>query len=173
MKILLTGSEGLAAAIVCKLPANYTVNCVSRATGNDILNINQWGSTYIDHDTVINCAYNNWGQVQVLQFFYNAWKHNQNKTIINVGSIVTDYAQSEKHLDFKYSEYRLHKQTLQLAFQKMSRDCECNIKLINPGPIDTDMVKHLQCNKLSTNHVAERICWLLHQPDIKRLDLWV
>lgn len=172
MKILLTGTTGLSLAIKNHIKQQHSVTAVSKSTGHDILKIKKWGGDYVDQDAVINCAYDCYGQLEVLEFFYNQWKNDSKKIIVNVGSIVSDYAQTEKHLDFVYSNYRLQKQSLQLAFQKMSRDTLCDIKLINPGPVDTAMVDHLKCKKLTVDHVASRISWLLTQPDVKRLDLW-
>lgn len=173
MNILLTGNTGLAAAIIQHLSNDqYTISSCSKSSGHDIQNIDSWGHKYINYDTVINCACEEWGQLQVLEFFYAHWRLDNTKIIINVGSIVTDYTRTEKELDFEYSKYRLQKQALQLAFQKMSRRALCDIKLINPGPIDTAMVNHLKCNKLSTDSVAKHVCRMLTQSDIKRLDLW-
>lgn len=173
MKILLTGTTGLSMAVKFKLEHQHTVIAVSKSTGHDILNIDQWGKAYTEYDTVVNCACDHTGQLQVLEFFYKQWQHNCEKTIINIGSIVSDYVRTEKEIDFEYSTYRLQKQSLQLAFQKMSRAARCDIKLINPGPIDTAMASHLKCKKLSIDQTADHICWMLTQPAIKRIDLWL
>jgi hypothetical protein len=85
MKILITGTQGLAKSLGDAY-TDHTVQLVSRSTGFDINHIENWGSEFLDHDCVFNCAYDNFAQVRVLEFFYNRWKNNPSKRIVSIGS---------------------------------------------------------------------------------------
>lgn len=171
-KILVTGSKGLGknlAEILCK---NNSVHCVDRSSGFDIADVCHWGQKFLDYDIVINNAYDGWGQTQVLEFFSQCWNDQPNRMIINIGSMVTDHARTEKTKDHEYWPYRQHKLALQQAFQKLCRCSACDIKLINPGPFYSEMSQHIDCDKMDPIWLAERIAWIMQQPEIKRVDLW-
>lgn len=172
MRVLLTGDTGLARALKAALDQDYVVTTVSRKNGFDLTNVGAWAQLYFDHDIVINNAYHKWCQIEVLETFYQQWKNDSSKIIINVGSTISDYCRSETDLEHQYLDYRVHKQSLQLAFQKISKNAHCDVKIINPGPFDSDMSQHLNVAKLSKESVASYVKWMLTQPTIKRLDLW-
>lgn len=172
MKILLTGTQGLAESLNSLLSTTHEVTTVSQQNGHVLNEVTSWASHYFDHDILINNAYHKWDQIEVLEVFSNQWKLDASKIIINVGSTVSDYCRSEKDQDHTYLDYRVHKQALQLAFQKICKNVMCDVKLINPGPFDSAMTSHLTCKKLSKDTVAHYINWLITQPKIKRLDLW-
>ena len=170
MKILITGTNGLA----CKLGeayADHSVSLVSRSNGFDINEINHWGHEFLDYDCVFNCAYDGFAQIKVLEFFYNHWKHNYHKKIITIGSRVITYKRIEN--ESGYWAYRLHKQSLQQAHDAMLLDAKCDMKIINPGPIDTDMIKHLEIIKLSPPELAQKIKNIVSDSSLKRVDLWL
>lgn len=172
MKILITGKSGLAAGIADNLQ-KHQVTLVSRSTGHDINQIKDWGHQFLDHDMIINCAYDGFGQVSVLEFFHDRWKNDPDKSIINIGSRVIIYPRSEIEKDTQYWPYRLHKQVLEQAWKQMLC-CECDIKLINPGPIDTHMMQHISgIQKFDVNDLGSRIVAAAFDPTIKRLDLWL
>lgn len=170
MKILITGTTGLAKALGDAY-AEHSVTLVSKSGGYDINNVKQWGHEFLDNDCVINCAYEGFGQLSVLEFFYKHWKTDPLKQIINIGSRSIVY----KRLDAGsgYWSYRQHKQTLQQAVDAMQLDALCNIKIINPGPIDTPMIAHHQCVKFETHALAAKIKDIAADPSIKRVDLWL
>lgn len=170
--ILITGSRGLAASLRESLQHNNTVTCVDRRQDRDISNLDGWAKEFADHDIVINNAYQGWHQISVLEYFAGLWQDDPRRMIVNIGSMVSDYVRSEKEKDHCYWPYRLHKQGLQSAFEALCRCTKCDIKLINPGPIDTEMIQHLDCDKMSTRSVAEKIIWAMEHPEIKRIDLW-
>lgn len=170
-KILITGHKGLAAALA-RVLADNQITTVSRTRGYDIRDISHWGSKFLDHDIVINSAYDSWHQIQVLEYFAQHWHQDTNKMIVTIGSIVSDYARIETHKDSEYWPYREHKIALQRCFQRLVRQCVCDIKMINPGPIDTDMTSHLDCVKMSPDWLATKIQDIMGQPEIKRIDLW-
>lgn len=170
MKILVTGRTDLASALH-RAHHDDNVALVSRSSGHDITMVEEWGDQFIGYDLVYNCAYDGFGQVSVLEFFHDRWKDDQSKIIVNIGSRVTYFPRLED--DKSYWPYQVHKQTLQQVYEKMLPGSRCDIKLINPGPIDTDMIKHLSCDKLDPGHLALRIKDLALDPIIKRVDLWL
>jgi len=173
MKILITGKNGIAASLARVYSSDHDVILASRSNMLDIDNIKTWGHQFADVDIVFNCAYSNWSQIDVLDFFAEIWKNNKNKTIVNIGSKVTDYSRIEREIDREYFPYRLHKQTLQLASASLSENCLCRVVLINPGAVDTDLIKHLtDVQKMDPDYLAKRIQELLLIPEIRRVDLW-
>jgi hypothetical protein len=170
MKILITGTRGLANAIKT-VYSDHTVSTVSKSTGHNIENINSWGSIYLDYDLVFNCAYDGYAQVSVLEFFFDHWKNDTTKTIVNIGSTAIYGRRIENTSD--YWPYYTHKVALQTAYNNMLATAKCNIKIFNPGPIDTDMIAHHIVPKYSTKELAIVIKNLTDNPTIKRVDLWV
>jgi NAD(P)-dependent dehydrogenase (short-subunit alcohol dehydrogenase family) len=170
MKILITGSTGLAAALAQEF-SDHLVTTVSKSNGFNINAIDQWGHQFLDQDCVFNCAYDGFGQVSVLEFFYNHWKTIPNKQIINIGS----RAITHKRLDAEngYWPYRQHKQSLQQAVDAMLLDAKCDIKSINPGPINTPMIQHHQCVKFDPVELSQKIRSITEDRTIKRVDLWL
>jgi hypothetical protein len=171
-KILITGNSGLAGSLEKLLGSTNTVTCLSRKQGYDIKDIAHWFNRFDDHDIMINNAYQDWCQVEVLEHVWNKWANDAARMIVNIGSTASDYRRTETEKDAQYWPYRLHKQSLQACFQKIVRLGTCDVKLINPGPIDTKMISHLDCAKMSPDWLAEKIIWIMQNPEIKRVDLW-
>ena len=171
MKILVTGKRGLAAALVNSLQQHRVF--LTDQQNYNIQDVKAWASRFANFDVCINCAHDSWHQVSVLEEFYSMWHSDPNKIIVNVGSTVSSYSRTELDKEHEYFPYRLHKQALELCFNKLVKVAKCNIKLVNPGPMDTSMISHLTCTKMTPAHVADRISWLINQPDVKRLDLWL
>lgn len=170
MKVLITGDRGLAEA----LGKSYSMQSVfyaTRSAGYDIKNVEAWGDQFLDVDLLFNCAYDGFGQVQVLEFFYNAWKNDPSKVIVSIGSKVIYSPRLDIQQDHEYWPYRLHKQALALAHETMVKNAKCTLKLINPGPIDTDMIAHQQCKKANPALLATNIKDWITNPFIKRVDL--
>jgi len=170
MKILITGTKGLARALG-DVYSDQKVMLVSRSGGHDIANIDHWGEEFLDYDCVFNNAYDGFAQVTVLEFFYNHWKHDYNKKIVTIGSRAITYKRIEA--ESGYWAYRVHKQALQQAHDAMLLDAKCDMKIINPGPIDTDLIKHLNTVKMSPDVVAHKIRDIVSDPALKRVDLWL
>jgi hypothetical protein len=169
MKILITGTRGLASALGDAY-IDHSVTLVSRSSGHDIHDIQRWGPEFLDQDCVFNCAYDGFAQVNVLEFFYNHWKHDVNKQIVSIGSRTITFKRSEN--ESGYWAYRLHKQALQQAHDSMLLDAKCDMKIINPGPVDTDMIRHLNCVKLDIATLANTIKNIAADATLKRVDLW-
>lgn len=170
MKILITGSTGLASALSTAYK-EHTVQCVSLSLGYNIHQIDSWGKNFLDQDMVFNCAYSDSAQVKVLEFFFNHWKNLPDKQIISIGSKIINQPASDGNNE--YRPYRLHKQTLQLAHDTMIASAKCDMKIINPGPIDTPMVAHLNVVKFDPLVLAKKIKEFAQDRSIKRIDLWV
>jgi NAD(P)-dependent dehydrogenase (short-subunit alcohol dehydrogenase family) len=170
MRILITGAKGLARALGDTY-IDHEVTLVSRSSGFNIADINLWGQEFLEYDCVFNNAYDGFLQIGVLEFFYNHWKNNYNKKIITIGSRAITYKRTE--VESGYWAYRLHKQALQQAHDAMLLDAKCDMKIINPGPIDTDMIKHLDTVKLDTGDLANKIKNIVSDSTLKRIDLWL
>lgn len=170
MKILITGQNGLAQALA-EAHCEQSVTCVSRRTGHDIHDVANWGHAFVDYDMVYNCAYNGLGQLHVLEFFYEAWKTDAQRTIVNIGSRVVSFPRSDGKHD--YLAYHTHKIALLKAYELMLPVSRCMIKMINPGPIDTDMVSHLPIPKIDPRDLARNVRALVENPLIRRADLWL
>jgi hypothetical protein len=173
MKFLITGTKGLAQALATKLSTEHSVTAVSRSSGHDINTVSNWCLDFCDYDVCINCAYDKWAQSEVLENFYNIWKHQHNKQIINIGSSIVDYARSERAQEADYLAYRVHKIALQKTFEKLVKQAQCDIKLINLGLFDSNMVAHLDSShKMSLDYVSDKIISILQDRSFKRVDLW-
>jgi len=170
MKILITGTTGLAHAL-SHAYMDHSVTSVSRSGSFDINCIDQWGHQFLDRDCVFNCAYDGFGQVAVLEFFYKHWKNNPAKQIINIGSRSITFKRLDAELG--YWPYRQHKLALQQAVDAMLLDAKCDIKIINPGPMDTPMVATHQCAKFNPAELAAKIKTFAADTTLKRVDLWV
>ena len=170
MKILITGTKGLAQELAF-VYADYKVTAVSISTGHDILKIDQWGVDFLDYNLVFNCAYSGIGQQLVLEYFHHHWQSNPTKSIITIGSKVITQPRADG--TNTYWPYRIHKQTLQSIYNSMWPTAQCDLKIINPGAFDSDMVAHLDVPKISLYELAIRIKKYAEDPVIKRIDLWL
>jgi hypothetical protein len=55
----------------------------------------------------------------------------------------------------------------------MLNSAKCDLKIFNPGPIDTAMIAHHNIPKYSTTELAKTIKEFTSNSAIKRIDLWV
>lgn len=172
MKILITGTSGLANELSF-VYSGHNVTNVSRSTGHDILKINEWGADFLDCDLVFNCAYCSNGQQLVLEYFHQYWQYDVDKTIVTIGSKVITQPRAELAVANNYWPYRTHKQTLQSMHDTMWPTARCDLKIINPGAFDSDMVAHLDVPKLSLYELAVRVKKYTEDPVVKRVDLWL
>jgi hypothetical protein len=50
----------------------------------------------------------------------------------------------------------------------------CDVKLINPGPIDTDLIRNIEnIKKMSVTEAADRMTKYILDPVVRRVDLWL
>lgn len=174
MRIMITGTQGLArGVIIAAQQQGHEITAVSRSNGYNIRDVSTWAQDFQDWDACINCAYDGFYQIRVLEMFADLWKDQDQKIIVNIGSMVTDHTRSEKNQDHLYWPYRLHKQSLQEACQRMMRDRACQIKLINFGPIDTSMTKDLNVPKMSISQAGTYVMNLLSDSNLRRQDVWL
>lgn len=171
-KVLITGSGGLSKALAIEYIDHY-VYCTSRKNGYNLNDVSEWGEQFLDYDILFNCAYNDNDQVKILGFFSEKWKNIRKKSIISIGSIVSDYPRTEIEKERDFFEYRYNKQSLQKAFSDIARSCLCDIRLINLGPMNTAMTDHLDISKLDVNECAKIIKNFVEvDKRIKRIDIW-
>jgi NAD(P)-dependent dehydrogenase (short-subunit alcohol dehydrogenase family) len=168
--ILVTGTSGLAKGIAA---AYNNVTCVSRRTGHNINDVSSWGEQFLNYNVVYNNAYDAFGQVAVLEFFFNHWKDDVTKTIISIGSRAVIASRSEISRDAEYWPYRLHKQALSMAHDTMIKTAKCRMLIVNPGAIDTEMVQHLQMPKLDVYELGVKLKQYEEDTLIRRIDLWL
>lgn len=173
MIIGITGhTKGIGKAISNAL-SNHTIIGCSRSNGYDIDNVDSIINAVVDCDVFINNAYNGYKQTELLEKLCDLWK-NTNKLIINIGSTVTDYPRTEKHLDHLQWDYRDHKRSLRDTFRKLAKQTDsCRLVLISPGSTDTDMVKHHNCAKLNPDEVARVVMYAMHNTFVKEFVLYV
>lgn len=170
MRILITGTKGLAQELAF-VYADHDVVTVSQSTGHDILKINEWGVDFLECDLVFNCAYSGIGQQLVLEYFHYHWKFDSTKSIVTIGSKVITQPRADGSTG--YWPYLTHKQTLQSMHDSMWPTAHCDLKIINPGAFDSDMVAHLDIPKISLYELAIRIKKYVEDPVTKRVDLWL
>jgi hypothetical protein len=170
MKILITGTKGLAQELSF-VYADHDVVTVSQSTGHDILKIDEWGVDFLECDLVFNCAYSGIGQQLVLEYFHHHWKSDSTKSIVTIGSKVITQPRADGSTG--YWPYLSHKQTLQSMHDSMWPTAHCDLKIINPGAFDSDMVAHLDIPKISLYELAIRIKKYVEDPVTKRVDLWL
>lgn len=174
MKIVITGhTSGIGDACYRHFKQHFTVVGLSRENGFDIKYPELIYSQAHDADVLINNAYSDHYQIGILEYFFSAWQSQKNKTIITVGSYCTDYPRIERSMDTEPWPYRDHKRSLEQKFRELSlTEHACNIQLIKPGPVDTPMIKTLDCVKISADAIAVTIGVMLAQPKIKELTIY-
>lgn len=173
MNILITGTRGLSGALKDQLSKNHNVFCAGRSNGYDITNVAKWAHEFYNYDVCVNCAYSKWSQIDVLENFYKEWTTDPSKQIINIGSSIADYTRLEPAKEHEYLDYKIHKQALQLTFHKLVKLSRCDIKLINPGAIESDRIKHIDAAKMDVNFLADQIIKIMQEPTYKKVDLWL
>jgi len=78
-----------------------------------------------DCDVFINNAYNNIGQINLLQLFFDIWRYDSSKTIVTIGSIASDF------VNLNYDEFGLypaHKKALEMSCEILNNtDKNCKV----------------------------------------------
>jgi hypothetical protein len=173
MNILITGKKGLADGLkkVYESDKNNLVQVISRPDF-DIHNVSSWGEMFVDSDLLYNCAYDNDGQLKVLECFARLWSDDPSKTIVTIGSMSADYPRLEIEKNQNFWMYRYHKKILQEAVRDLRSECHCDLRIYNPGAIDTQMIKHLSVPKYNILTLAHQIKQLTEMSGLKRVDLW-
>lgn len=146
----------------------------SRKTGWDIANTDNLIKELVekDYDIVINNAYLENYQSKLLEKLFLEWK-NQPKIIISIGSYIIDYPPIECDKHKEGWSYRDHKKDLAQVFRRLAKQpSTCRLGLINPGPVDTPMIKHLDTEKMHPCKVASAINLMIENPYLKEVTLY-
>jgi len=172
MIIAITGhTRGIGKAIADNLKGN-TIIGLSRSVGYEISDTQRILEAGKDADIFINNAYDGFYQRDLLEAFYNEWK-DTNKTIISIGSIVTDYPRLERELDSQPWPYRDHKTALRDTFRKLVKQPHrCRLALVVPGATDTEMIKHLDVPKMNPVEVARAVRYVMYNSFVKELTVY-
>ena len=137
MKIAITGhTKGIGAACYSRLSNNHDVHGFSRSNGYDISLPSVWDAILsLDPDVIINNAYHETGQYNLLKHTFVNWK-DLNKTIINVGS----YAANHKYRHYEILEYSLIKRQIQDYSHWISNSvATIRSMMFTPSWVNTDM----------------------------------
>lgn len=141
MKAIITGSSGLAKIIgdtIVSTPYIGTVHIVSHVRVDDVIS---WDS----NDVFINCAHVGFKQTELLMDAYQAWKHDDSKTIINISSRASQPNISKGYL------YAAQKASLNHLSNNLvyNSDKMCRITTMNLG-----LLNHSDLPSISHNEVA-------------------
>lgn len=173
MKIAVTGhSSGIGKACLntlrCTVSSGY-----SRRNGWNISDSDTLIQELVtkNYDIVINNAYQETHQSDILEKLFHVWREKP-KVIISIGSYVIDYPRIQSS-DSGAWPYRDHKKHLANLFRKLAKlESKCRLGLINPGPVDTKMIAHLDVPKLSAIKVAETVQLMIDNAHIKEVTLY-
>jgi nucleoside-diphosphate-sugar epimerase len=158
MNYVITGhTSGIGKALYERLCPN--VKGYSLSSGYDIkdkVNRTSIIQRNLDADVFINCAEDGFGQSQLLLELYDEFK-DTNKTIINVGSNVTE-------IDIKDAprlvDYYTYKKTLKTLAQDLDQLGVLNVRYVTFGYVGTDRMfkKHPEVeNYISVDQAVEII----------------
>tara|TARA_Y100000590_G_scaffold457665_1_gene610776 strand:- start:844 stop:1449 length:606 start_codon:yes stop_codon:yes gene_type:complete len=119
----------------------------------------------IDDDIFINNAFDGWSQVDLLYKLYTKWQ-DQNKTIINIGSVTSDTKNPV------IERYQIQKKALENACKQLQPLGKCKVTNIKLGWVDSPMMdpwlKKADLPKdfkiLKPKNVSEIILYILNQP---------
>jgi hypothetical protein len=174
MKIAITGhTRGIGKAIYKSLEANNVVVGLSKSNGFDINDVDQIVDIAKDCDCFINNAYSDLQQEILLRRLCELWQ-GQDKMIITIGSGVVDYPRLEKDRDSEPWDYRENKRTLLQTFRKLAYqgNDQPQLRMITPGAVDTDLIKHIDCVKLDPGKVADAVGIMLENLYIKEMTVY-
>jgi len=171
-KIAITGhTQGIGKQLAEFFSYGAQVVGLSRSNGYDINDVDSIIEAVQDCDVFINNAYCGYQQAILLEKVYNIWK-DTDKTIISIGSIVTDYPRIELDMDNDPWPYRDHKLALQKKFRQLAWTAtSCHLSLVNPGATDTDLIKHLDCVKMPAKTIAD-VVYMALNTNIKEITVY-
>lgn len=143
-KIFVTGhTSGIGKSIYdYLLEEGHWVDGGSRSNGYDIINPNTVQHIIRNYDVLINNAYGNGEQVNLLKSVYAGWK-NRKKTIINIGSWQSNQLDGRP---LSALNYTTNKKALETYSNWISyNDMECRSMMYNVGFVDTPLSReHMQ-----------------------------
>ncbi len=156
MKIAITGSTGLAAAIAGALQDHK----ISTPRIDDIImnGTNFWGFDYDNSnhvDVLINHAHRDFDQTKILDIAYRSWKNDKSKYIINISSRAHQPNISKGHM-YAAQKASLNHLTNNLVYNS---DKLCRISTINLG-----LLNHDDLPSLTHKEVADAVEFLIDMP---------
>ncbi len=177
MKIAITGhTKGIGKALYDNLSQQHEVEGYSRSNGFDI-------STNVDiivraskkSDVFINNAFHGMAQMILLNKFWELWKYDDTKTIVNISSLSKYPGLSGNENGYSALKAALSHQAFLLMFSNKER--KCRMINVNPGYVDTEMTTHIDqnINMLTPEECAGPIVYAINQPqhiEIGELGIW-
>lgn len=142
MKIAITGhTKGIGKSLYDILSLSHTVKGFSKSKG---YNINKktdrrWILQEVkDFDVFINNAYDDFAQSSMLYELWTDW-HNKEKTIITIGSNVTEY---DLPLEWKdLLQYQMHKKSLKILHEDLQNlNTSVKMKYVSFGYVGTEQI---------------------------------
>lgn len=156
MKIAITGTTGLAAAIAGALQ-DHTIS-TPRVEDITMNGIHWWGFDYNNSnhvDVLINHAHRGFRQTEILMHTYDAWKHDKTKYIINISSRAAQPNISKGYM------YATQKASLNFLTDTLvyNSDKQCRITTINLGLLNDEDLP-----SLTHEEVADAVKYLIDLP---------
>jgi len=177
MKIAITGhTKGIGKALYDNLSQQHEVEGYSRSNGFDISNnIDMIVRASKKSDVFINNAFHAMAQMILLNKFWNLWKYDDTKTIVNISSLSKYPGLSGNENGYSAMKAALSHQAFLLMFSDKER--KCRMINVNPGYVDTEMTAHVDrnINMLTPEECAEPIAYAINQPqhvEIGELSIW-
>lgn len=176
--LAITGhTKGIGKALIELVKEEYNILGFSRSNGYNLKDdgiVQKIFQESKDADVFINNAFFRFAQIDLFNLFYNEWKTDSSKTILNIGSI------ARLKDDLGVGSYGYVKQEFHEAWRKIHReqDRKCKIYNISPGFVDTDMIASLNIpatTMLDADTAAKYIKWVLDTPkdiEIAELTFW-
>ena len=156
MKIAITGTTGLAAAIAGALQ-DHEIN-TPRVEDITMNGVHWFGFDYDNPnhvDVLINHAHRGFRQTEILMHAYEAWKHDSSKHIINISSRAAQPNISKGYM------YATQKASLNFLTNTLvyNSDKQCRITTINLG-----LLNHEDLPSLTHKEVADAVEFLIDMP---------
>jgi NADP-dependent 3-hydroxy acid dehydrogenase YdfG len=136
----------------------------SRSNGFDLSDSHGQSKLFnhlLNKSIFINNVHAGWSQVDLLYKVFELWK-NQEKTIINIGSLSSD-----GNKDFSH-RYAVEKSALEKAVAQLNniKDIRCKITIIKPGWIKNERTSKMNIKEpmLNMSHVIDLIEFILSLP---------
>jgi len=152
MRIIITGTTGLAKAIAGALASDHSVKTtrIEDITMNDTT---WWG--FDQNDVLINHAHMDFDQTKILEIAYRAWKKDSGKLIVNISSRASQPNISKGYL-YASQKASLNHLSNNLTYNS---DKQCRISTINLG-----LLNHEDLPCLSYEDVAIIIKSIIEMP---------
>ncbi len=170
MKLAITGhTKGIGKAIADLYPEHIGF---SRSNGYDIANkVNRMKILYelTNCDVFINNAWDANGQLCMYKEIYEHWRHDKDKTIVNINSRGKYY--KDMNLEYYDSKAELFEEVVDNMIDctmSSSQERNCRIININPGYVMTEMgkpsIEEFDFPYLTPAECAYYIKWAIDQP---------